>query len=712
MSVPLNVRARRGGAGAGEIILTLVALALSALFTVLFAGDMARALARAFALSPPTFVAQLAFALATIVLLYGNVVYLVTRLGALRRSRVHQPGATGAALQWQPGSAPALAVLVPSYRESPAVVRRTLLSAALQDYPQKQVVLLIDDPPQPADAESAAMLAAMRALPRQIGSLLAPVADEFDRELRSWKLRRSPRPSALELSRLAGLHRRAAAWLEERAGSEAVANHEDRFFREKILLAPAREHGARAAQLDDLACGTGADGELVDGEYRRLAGLFRADLQSFERKQFANLSHEPNKAMNLNSYLCVMGGEFMEKRGVGGRYLVPAQPGELGRRFPDAEFVITLDADSVIVRDYAARLMDFMLAPGHERVAVAQTPYSAYPGAPGPLERIAGATTDVQFFVHQGFTAHNATYWVGANALLRKAALEDIATDFLERGHRLRRFIHDRTVIEDTESSVDLLLHGWTLHNYPERLAYSATPPDFGSLVIQRRRWANGGLLILPKLVNYLVQRRPVPQRLSHAFVGTHYLVSPFAVNVSVLLLLFNPVEDLMASPWLPLAALPYFLAYGRDLVRSGYRFRDIVSVYALNMLLVPVNLAGAGRSLIQAATGRKSPFGRTPKVTDRTATPPAYLLAICGLFLGCAGMAAVDAANGRVLHGVFAGLNAALLGFAFLRFIGLRRAVRDVAAQWRVRPGPAPTAGLEPPPLDEKPAELPAKSH
>jgi hypothetical protein len=50
--------------------------------------------------------------------------------------------------------------------------------------------------------------------------------------------------------------------------------------------------------------------------------------------------------------------------------------------------------------------------------------------------------------------------------------------------------IADRTIIEDTESSIDLIVRGWSLYNYPSRLAYSATPADFGSLLIQRRRWA------------------------------------------------------------------------------------------------------------------------------------------------------------------------------------------------------------------------------
>ena len=78
--------------------------------------------------------------------------------------------------------------------------------------------------------------------------------------------------------------------------------------------------------------------------------------------------------------------------------------------------------------------------------------------------------------------------------------------------YEIKQYIKDRTVIEDTESTIDMGLYGWRLHNYPERLSYSATPPDFGSLCIQRRRWANGGLLIVPKLRRQSRARR----RLGH----------------------------------------------------------------------------------------------------------------------------------------------------------------------------------------------------
>ena len=109
---------------------------------------------------------------------------------------------------------------------------------------------------------------------------------------------------------------------------------------------------------------------------------------------------------------------------------------------------------------------------------------------------------------------------MGADALVRKRALEDIATTVRdERTGARRGAIHpDRTLIEDTESSVDLVHRGWGLFNYPARLSYTATPPDFGSLVVQRSRWANGGLLILPKLLRIILRRSERPGPI-HAFM-------------------------------------------------------------------------------------------------------------------------------------------------------------------------------------------------
>src|SRR5262249_12421629 len=277
-----------------------------------------------------------------------------------------------------------------------------------------------------------------------------------------------------------------------------------------------------------------------------------------------------------------------------------------------------------------------MQQPGHERLAIVQTPYSAVPQAPGLLERVAGATTDMQYLIHQGFTAHHATFWVGANALLRMEALEDICTEEEERGFVVRRYIQDRTVIEDTESSIDLVMRGWSLYNYPERLSYSATPPDFGALFIQRCRWANGGLLILPKLLRHLLSCRLTWRCVAEALMRFHYLGSILAVNLGVLILLTYPFERARRISWFPLTALPYYTLYGWDLVLAGYRWIDLGRVYALNLLLIPINLAGVGKSLVQGITGHKSPFSRTPKIAGKTLAPVSLVVTEVALLAYC----------------------------------------------------------------------------
>ena len=69
---------------------------------------------------------------------------------------------------------------------------------------------------------------------------------------------------------------------------------------------------------------------------------------------------------------------------------------------PDADYLLTLDADSVLLPEYCLRLVYLLEQPENFRLAVAQTPYSAFPGSSTRMERLAGATTDLQHIVHQG----------------------------------------------------------------------------------------------------------------------------------------------------------------------------------------------------------------------------------------------------------------------------------------------------------------------
>jgi len=614
-------------------------------------------------------------------LVYGNLVYQFTRLGYLQRKASHCSAVIDDLRCVFKPSGRGLTILVPSYKEELKVVEQTLWSAALQVCPDRRVVLLIDNPAKPPSLKDQHLLDMTRHLPGRVEQILAEQAGRF-RLAYSLYRKREVIDYLEETRRLAGLYDVAASWFENQAGQFSINSHTDSLFIEKVFTEPAamyREYARSLSTSGSKKKELILNREQIEQEYGRLLALFEVKLEYFERKRYVNLSHEVNKAMNLNSYLGLMGGSYRERVRGQEVFLEDAGGEQADLVVPDAEFVVTLDADSIIAHDYSARLIHQLDQPENERVAVIQTPYSAFPAAPGILERIAGATTDIQYIIHQGFTRYRATFWVGANALLRKKALEDIMTVGRERGFEVRRYIQDRTVIEDTESSVDLVDRGWSLLNYPERLAYSATPPDFGALLIQRRRWANGGLIIFPKLLRYLFSRPRTGSKISEGLVRSHYLTSITAVNVGLLLLFSYPFKESMNTLWLPLTAAPYFYLYGRDLVSLKYRWSDLLRVYALNLALIPVNLGGVFKSIYQGISGEKIPFGRTPKVDGRTSVPMVYVLAVLALAAWCVSFALVDMTYERWGHALFSVLNGAFLIYAITKFIGWRESFSDI---------------------------------
>ncbi|HTX01436.1 MAG TPA: glycosyltransferase family 2 protein [Acidimicrobiales bacterium] len=616
--------------------------------------------------------------------------YLICRLGYLLRSSGHRRVPRAALDDFFAQSMPTMTVIVPSYREETRVVRTTLLSAALQEYPYLRVVLLVDDPPNPASAHHRELLAGARSLPAQIDAVLAEPREHFAGLLERFERDHDELAGHGEsMLALADAYEDAVTFLNQLADAQEIVDHSDAFFADHVVRRLAADLAVTAAAVR-AALG---DGVLLPAErqlqlYRRLAWIFRAEISSFERKQYASLSHEPNKAMNLNSYIGLMGGSYRDVVTVSGRVLLPAPLGLSDLDVPDPDYVLTLDADSVLMPEYCLRLVHLMEQSEHARVAVAQTPYSAYPGAATRLERIAGATTDLQHIVHQGMTHYDATFWVGANAVLRKRALDEIADVVYAGNFPVRRYIRDRTVIEDTESTIDLASKGWSLFNYPERLSYSATPPDFGALCIQRRRWANGGLLILPRLRRQVKERRARGERtrFGELFLRTNYMASIAWASASLIFLLAFPFANRLVSPWLGLIALPYFAAMASDLRHCGYKGADVARIYGFNLVLTPVNLAGVGNSIVQGLTGDKSVFGRTPKVRNRT-IPNLFFIVAPYLIVGLAVWTLWNDWYGhRWDDFVYAALNTVLTTYAILAFIGLRHSITDTFVQLKAR--------------------------
>ena len=665
-----------------------------------------------------TFIEQtIVYVIVMALLTFSALMYLLARQGALYRSREHVRVPRAEIDAFMANSRPSLTVLVPSYCEDPGVVRSTLLSAALQEYPETRLVLLLDDPPSPTDADAIESLAGCRALPAEITALLQGPYDRFTSSLAAHEAAalRGVAASSDSVRALALDFAWAAAWLREQADTYPRISHSEDFFADEVLggLASDFEVTSRAlfTALDHNAM---MPTERLSQLCRRLVWTFEADISSFERKTYAHLPHDSNKAMNLNAYIGLMGRTLRKLDTRIGLVLRdtedPTAPGAIV--IPDSDYVLTLDADSVLLREYCLRLVHQLELPGNERIAVIQTPYSAFRGAESRLERIAGATTDIQHQVHQGLTHFGATFWVGANAVIRKVALNDIVEVSYVGGQEVRRYVQDRTVIEDTESSIDLIAHNWRLVNYPERLSYSATPPDFGSLVVQRARWANGGLLIAPKFRRHVKQTRRDGRRVSKAEIGLrlNYMASISWASLGLGLLLVYPFDSHLLSPIVVLAALPYFATMSSDFHRMGYKRTDVFRVYAFNLILLPVNLAGTLKSLQQAAAKSKIAFARTPKVANRTATPALYVLAAYLIAFFSFYTLANDITSHNWSNAVFAGFNCALTTYAIIAFIGLRNSIVDIAlgiAHWVRVPVAEPVAPQQEKDRDAEPASL-----
>jgi cellulose synthase (UDP-forming) len=621
--------------------------------------------------------------------------YLVARLGHMGRARDHTPTPRVVIDEhFFNHATPSLTVLVPSYREDERVIRQTLLSAALQEYEGLEVVLLIDDPPNPSEPAHVHALDRARALPEAIEHVLRrphvchlAAADAFDARVAV-----GHEADQDDLEHLAVRYHKAARYLRRYTTGMEVVDHQDEFLQHAVLFRLVDDFERTAAALNAAV----EDRALVSTErvsqlYRRLARVFDARVTCFERKRYASLSHEANKAMNLNSYLGLMGGHYRVQETRQGDVLIltEATAADLHVREPD--YVLTLDADSMVLPEYCLRLVHLMEQPEHRNTAVIQTPYSAYPGARSRVERIAGATTDLQRLVHQGLTRYGASFWVGANAILRKSALDDIARRGVEDGFAVTRYIQDRTVVEDTESSIDIAAKGWTIHNYPGRLSYSATPPDFGSLCVQRQRWANGGLVIMPKLFG-LGRDRVVWRRFGIGWwLRANYLASIAWASLGLLFLLAYPYNTALFSPFAVLTALPYFVAMSTDLRRTGYRRSDVFRVYGFNLLLLPVNLAGVLQSIGQAIGGHKIAFARTPKVRNRTVAPLMFIVVPYALVMYSAYTLWGDLDHGRYLHAGFAGVNVLMAGYAIVAFVGLRHSIIDILLNLRERIYAAP---------------------
>jgi hypothetical protein len=180
-----------------------------------------------------------------------------------------------------------------------------------------------------------------------------------------------------------------------------------------------------------------------------------------------------------------------------------------------------------------------------------------------------------------------------------------------------------------------------------------------------------------------------------------NYMASVFWSSLFVLCLMVIPFSGHLVSPLTYVIAIPYFLAMAIDLRYCGYKALDALRIYGFNLLLLPVNLAGSLSSVVQALTGSKGRFMRTPKVRNRTV--PAFVYVVLPyLLVAFSGYTFWRAYSDHEWTNVaFAGINAILGFYAIVAFIGIRHSLVDIwvnVVSWLYKPqrhAPAPARRL-----------------
>lgn len=221
-----------------------------------------------------------------------------------------------------------------------------------------------------------------------------------------------------------------------------------------------------------------------------------------------------------------------------------AKAGNINHALPltDGELVLVLDADHVPLPDALDTLVGYF---EDSRVALVQTPHD-FSNHDSIQHYDMGRHEQSVFFsaICAGKNRHNAAYWCGSCALIRREALLSIggvATD---------------TIAEDFHTTIKLHRRGWRTHYDQRIIAQGRAPHDLAAYLLQRDRWARGNLAVFTTGESPLRARElTAKQRMSYLASLASYMAGPMR------LLMLMVLATVLWSGALPLRIAPLALA-------------------------------------------------------------------------------------------------------------------------------------------------------
>ena len=221
-----------------ERIITILGISTTLAAFVVFAFDISRSFVGDFGGGNIGSGAEkAAFFVIILFLIYGNLIYQFTRIGYIARVKNHKRIKNNDLKEFVSAKKlPSIAVLIPSYKEELKTVKMTVLSAALQNYPEKEVILLIDDPPTFKNREDSDRLHKTVDFIVELNKEFENMARFFRGRLGQFEKRRKIRlQSKNEYLRIEESYGNAISYIQSKGGELPGDDNAEKFFIANII---------------------------------------------------------------------------------------------------------------------------------------------------------------------------------------------------------------------------------------------------------------------------------------------------------------------------------------------------------------------------------------------------------------------------------------------------------------------------------------------
>ncbi len=220
-----------------------------------------------------------------------------------------------------------------------------------------------------------------------------------------------------------------------------------------------------------------------------------------------------------------------------------AKAGNINHALPktEGEYVLVLDADHVPLPDALDTLVGYLDDP---KVALVQTPHD-FSNHDSIQHYDLGRHEQSVFFsaICVGKDRHNAAFWCGSGALIRREALLSVGG------------VATETIAEDFHTTIKLHKEGWRTHYDDRVIAQGRAPHNLASYLLQRDRWARGNLAVFTTAESpFRARGLTARQRLSYLASLTGYLAGPMR------LLMLGVLAAVLWTGALPLRIAPLAL--------------------------------------------------------------------------------------------------------------------------------------------------------